>query len=510
MTTTMRGPLGGIAATAAVALLLGGCAADGETGTADDTTLGIGLSAADHNSWDPSQLQGGPSAVFWTTVYDTLLYRAPDGSLAPGAAEEWSYNDDNTVLTLTLRDDMTFPDDTPVDAEAAARTLEGTRDGTGADAGFLVAVENIETPDDRTVVLELAYPDPALPYYLANSAGVIGHPDHLGTEEIETVPAGSGPYELDASATTVGSEYAFTRNESHWNVADYPYESVVIRTMPDDTARLNALRGGQVDTANLDPATVVEAEADGFTISTQALDWAGFMVVDREGEREPALGDVRVRQALSLVFERDVIVESLLHGYGAPTNQIFPEQSEAFVGSLEGTYDFDVERARELMEEAGYGDGFDITLPSSPFTELYEPTIAASLDTIGIEVEYENVPPDQLITQMLGGEYPIFWMQHESQFPWYDLSRQVVPDAIWNTLGAEDDELNDLLERAQFATEEDEAADAYAEIGEWLVDNAWFVPVMRPDHITVTRSGIDVEVQTGFSDPFVRNYRPAE
>lgn len=507
MTTTMRGP---VAAAAAAALLLSGCGSDGGSGGSDAAALSVGVNAADHNSWDPSQLQGGPFALFWTTAYDTLLYRAPDGSLAPGAAEEWSYNDDNTVLTLTLRDGMAFPDGTPVDAEAAARTLEGTRDGTGPDAGFLAAVEGVDTPDERTVVLELAYPDPALPYYLANSAGVIGHPDHLGTEGIETEPAGSGPYELDASATTVGSEYTFTRSETHWNAEEYPYETVVVRTMPDDTARLNALRGGQIDTANLDPATVAEAESDGFTITTQALDWAGLMIVDREGEQVPALGDARVRQALNLAFDRDVIVESLLHGYGAPTSQIFQEDSAAYVPELEDAYDFDVDRARELMEEAGYADGFDLTMPSSPFTELYEPTIAEALGAIGVEVDYENVPPDQVIPQLLGGEYPVFWMQHESQFPWYDLNRQVAPDAIWNALGAEDDELNELLERAQYATEEDEADAAYAELGEWLIDDAWFAPVLRPDHITVTRSGIEVEAQTGFSDPFVRNYRPAE
>lgn len=508
MLSTRRTATRGIALMAVGALTLSGCGS--ETDTADDSELAIGLNVADHTSWDPTELQGGPPSVFWTSVYDTVLHRAPDGSIAPGAAEDWSYNEDNTELTLTLREGMTFHDGTEVTSEAAATTMEAMRDSGGPDAAFLGAVEEFETPDDHTLILQLDEPDPALLEYLTNTAGVIAHPDQVGTEEIAGEPAGSGPYELDPEGTTVGSEYSFTRNDDYWDADNYPYETVVVRTMTDNTARLNALRNEEIDAANLEATTVDEVQSEGFDTDSQPLDWAGFFIVDREGEQEPALGDVRVRQAINLVFERDAMVANLLMGHGAPTSQIFQEGSEAHVPGLEDNYEHDLERAQELMDEAGYGDGFDITLPSSFLTEVYEPTIAAQLEEIGIRVSFENVPDDQIIPELLSGEYPMFWFQHESQFSWYDLSRQVAPDAVWNTLDAEDEELNELMEQAQYATDEDEADEAYQEIGTWLVENAWFAPVLRPEQVTVTQPETDVEIQNGFSDPFVRNYQPAD
>ncbi|WP_081416746.1 ABC transporter substrate-binding protein [Arthrobacter castelli] len=498
------------------ALALTACVPGGGGGTQDETsgtgnndqTLRIGVRVAGHNSFDPSQLQGG-FEVFWASVYDTLLQRAPSGEFRPGAATEWSYNEDNTVLTLTLREGMTFDDGSPVNSQAAIATLKHIKNGTGTNAGLLKAIENFQAPNERTLVLRLSEPDPGLLDSLAASAGVVANPKKLDDESIGGSPAGSGPYNLNPNQTTTGASYTFTKDDSYWDASDYPYEKVVVKPLTNATARLNALKSGQVDSAPIEASMAAEAKASGMDITTQALHWAGFMIVDRSGQKIEALGDVRVRKAINMAFNRDAIVENLALGYAEPTQQIFKPSSAAHVSELEGIYDYNVDKAKKLMAEAGYEDGFEITLASAPFSQVYEPTIKDSLAAIGIKVNFESVPTDQVLPKLLSGEYPMFWASHPSRFPWYDISRQVAPGAIWNTMGAEDPRLNELINKAKTATTEKEANAAYQQIGRFLTENAWFAPILRPEILTATNAETDVKVQVGSPDPYVRNYSPA-
>lgn len=471
-----------LALTISAAVAVSGCTSSGTTsagaggGDADSETLTLGLDVAP-SSFDPGQLSSGGSTVLpWQAVYDTLLRWAPDGTVVPNAAEEFEFTEDNTLLTLTLREGMTFTDGTPVDAAAVVASLEHARDSGGPDAARL-ADAVIEAPDESTVTIRVPSPRPLLPTYLTLSSGVIASPASLDDPDLATEPVGSGPYELDVQRTTSGDTWTFVRNEDYWNAEDYAYDTVVFRLMEDITARMSALRSGQIDAAPVTSQTAAEAEAAGLTLLDNQVNWNGLVFADRDGSTVPALGDVRVRQAISMAFDREAVLEALYQGRGTVTNQIFNPESAAYDEELLGRYEQDLEQARALMAEAGYADGFDLTIPDVAGFNQANPLLVSTLGELGIRVTQETLSPDQAYPAILSGQYPLFWFGLESRTALWDIDQAVLPSATWNLEHTVSPELEPLLEQVLTASG-DEADELYRQINEQVVEEAWFAPMV--------------------------------
>ena len=206
-----------------------GAAPSGERGdTLTVATLArpvLGLSA--------SASEFGNRVLYFQAPYDGLLRAEPDGTIVPWLATEWSYNEDNTVLTMTLRDDVTFTDDTPFNAEAAAQNLIRFRDGTSPDAGNLALMTDATAVDDTTLEITLSAPDPALLNYLARNAGLMQSPATFDTPDEATNPVGTGPYILNQGDTVADSVYTFDANPDYWAPEMIKYDKFVIRVIED-------------------------------------------------------------------------------------------------------------------------------------------------------------------------------------------------------------------------------------------------------------------------------------
>lgn len=485
-------------------LALSGCAAGPEPAD-QPTTLTLGA-VVDAASWDPADAEFGNRIQYVQAVYDSLLHIDENLEITGNLASEFSYNDDSTELTLTLRDDVTFTDGEPFNAEAAKANLEHFANGTGQNSITLAAVESIEVTGDYELVLSLSAPDPALLRNLALVAGMQASPAVLGDESLKTTPVGSGPYVLDSAGTTVGSQYTFTRNPDYWNPEAYPFDEVVIRPLTDLTARLNALKSGEINAAQADAKSIAEAEASGLTASTMQGDWQGLFIVDRDGSKVPALADPRVRQAMNYAIDGDGILRAVRLGEGESTTQVFSPTSQAYDASLDDAYPFDPERAKELLAEAGYPDGFTITMPEfAGFTDIS--TIAyQQLTDVGITVVPETVAPDQVISALLSGEYPAFIFSWGSSNAWQDILKIVAPTAPWNMYGSTTPELEALITAAQT-----EASDeAFQAVSEYLVDQAWFAPWYVQNNVYLSTSDVSVTMQPQNVVPYLWNYAPAD
>lgn len=497
-----------LAITATSAAVLAGCAAPAAE-PQEDLTLTL-APAADVATFAPQQAGDGHAVQWSQPVYDTLIHQLPDGSFEGMLAREWTYNDDQTVLTLELQTGVTFEDGTAFDGEAVKVNLEATRDGTGALSTQLAAIDDVEVVDDDTVELHLTAPDPSLIRGLSQPSGMIANPAKVGTEELATEPDGTGPYVLDLERTVRGSEYVFVKKDDYWNTAiELPYSTLIYKPMTDLTARVNALLAGQVDGAYIDTKTMDQVADSGATvIEYPAAGVVGLFLLDRAGTIQPALADVRVRQAINLALDRAAMLTQLRAGLGTVTEQIFNPQSEVFDAALNETYPYDVEEARALMAEAGYADGFTVDIPE--ITAFPEGTIVAqALADIGITVNWAKVAPAELLNEMRSGKYPVILMQLQSTDPWQAIQFFVSPTAPWNILGSEDAELTDLIDEAQFATGDEQLA-VYGEINQWLVDEAWFAPFYFPSNIYATSSTVTVEAQYQQGVPSIYNFRPAE
>lgn len=485
-----------VAAVAATsALVFAGCSAGAEPeaeGGAGETERDLAIAVqSGPNSLDPAQVVDGQQMFVWTSVLDTLLARDSEtGELIPHAAESWEYNEDGTVLTLQLREGMTFSDESSVDAAAVAATMERTRKTPGAVQSKFEKVSEVVAVDDLIVEVRFDAHDPQFIYNLALGAGAIGHPDTLDDQRTETDPIGSGPYTLDVENTVAGTTYVLEKRDDHWNADAIEVDTFTVRVLPDPTAAFNALQAGEIDAAGVRAEMLAQLDESQFTFSEiEATAVVVLDILDRAGETWPALGDERVRQALNLAVNRDDFVTGLLGGQGQATEQVFNPQGEVYDPALEGAYEYDPERARELVEDAGYvGETFEI--PSTFLSTSFEPAISQAFEDAGLKVEWVSVPPQQAQSAHLSGDYGIsfqivgFNSDPADAFYHYGLG------GFGNPANYSDDVLEEQFATINSTVEFDGALDAYRAVNEHAVEQALEVPIAYIGSTWAGRDGI--------------------
>ncbi|MCA2011005.1 ABC transporter substrate-binding protein [Pararhodobacter sp. CCB-MM2] len=474
----------------------------------DAQTLAL-AARIDNNSFDRAQLMIANQVQFWQPVIETLLTDDPNEGILPNLATEWSYNDDNTVLTLTLRDGISFTDGTPFDAAAVQANLEYLAAGSGQNGYMARSIESYEILSPTQIALHLNAPDPALVFNLSTVGGAMSSPAALGQPGSDVLPIGTGPYVYDVEDSIPNSQYVYRRNADYWNPEAYPFEVITVAPMTDTVARMNALFAGQVDGTVADVRAIAQAEASGLSVYEADVNWAGVIIADRDGTVAAPLADVRVRQALNMAFDDASILQYVDLGHGLLSDQIFPPSSPAYVPELDDYYPYDPERARELLAEAGYADGFEIIFPDiRPFASFY-PIVQQQLAEIGITATFEALPPGSAIPVIRSGRYAAYVFTFSSNDPWTDIQQHLTPDAGWNAFHYSDDTLNGLIHDAQMATGDAQVA-AFQAVNRYIVENAFFVPWYRQYGIYLSGSDVHVEMQPGNQAPYIRNYSPAE
>ena len=286
-------------------------------GSSDALTLGV---IVPPTSFAAANAAWANESPYIQAVYDSLLRESPDAEVEPWLATEWSYDDSKTVLTMTLRDDVTFTDGTKFDADVAAQNILAVQGRHLAERLLPGQRRRREgrRPDDLQITL--SQPDPALLNYLAQNAGAQESPAAFGTPDEQTNPIGSGPYVLDTGASVVGSKYVFTKNPDYWAPDEQHFDNLTINVYDNIQTQVNAIQGGQVDGVNLiDNSANDQVEATGYQLVTHELDWAGLILFDRAGQVAPELGNVQVRQAITHAIDRDADAEGGQQRPAAPS-----------------------------------------------------------------------------------------------------------------------------------------------------------------------------------------------
>ncbi|MEU1340147.1 ABC transporter substrate-binding protein, partial [Streptomyces sp. NPDC005827] len=455
-----------------------------------DATLALSILGTP-NSLDPAQLIEGQQTYVWDSIFDTLLIEDNKGQLQPGAAQSWSYSKDGRTLTLKIRQGMKFSSGEPVDANAVKATLDRTRSTPGQSQLTLAAVSSVEAPDASTVVIRLKRPDASLLLSLSTAPGVIGDPKTMANKSTALNPVGSGPYTLDTKATVNGSVYVLDRRNDYWNKKAYPFKTVKIRVITDPTASANALKAGQTNSGTVDPSQVSAIKAAGFQIThVQATAGAYLVLGDRAGSKLKPLGDLRVRKAINMAFDRQKIVQQILQGSGKATDQLFNPKGGAYDEALNKAYPYDVAGAKKLLAQAGYPKGFSVTMPSLVFTKSFEPIFTQALGDIGIKVTWEPVPAQQSTTAVASGKYPMFLIiEGLSSDPGMTTSFYT-PTGFRNVFHSTDPKLTGLLGQAAQELDPAKSAGIYREINKFGVENAWLAPVFYIGTDWATKKGI--------------------
>ncbi|MFT4041676.1 MAG: ABC transporter substrate-binding protein [Gordonia sp. (in: high G+C Gram-positive bacteria)] len=494
----------------AASISLASCSS-GPSGDSDSRTLKIGT-ATPFSSWDPTQASEGHLIPTYQAVYDTLLRKNADGTLAPWLATKWQYNADSTQLVLDLRNDVTFSDGTELDSDVVVKNLDAFRHGTGSSATSLANVSSVKANGPHSVQINLSVPDPALLNYLANAAGLIASGRAVGTHALASNPVGSGPYTLDTSSSSVDNKYVFVKRSGYWNPDVQKYDRIEINYLPDSTARLNALVSGQVDAAVLDVKSAGEAKKSGLKILDNPINWRGFVISDRAGTLVPALADVRVRQAINYAIDSPSILSKIYGNYGTVTSQIFGPDSTAYDKSLDNRYSYDPDKAKKLLAEAGYAKGFSLKFTYwANYTDAAEiPVLINQFANVGIKATAVSVPGDAQVADVFAGKFPLSLINLFQPNTFQNIGQSLLPDSTYNLLHTKDKNIAELTRRIQNGGDSAAVAPVARELNKYVVDQAWFAPWFRSSVLWgYNAKTVSVVNQAQQAAPSIYNYSPA-
>lgn len=429
-------------------------------------------------------------------VYEPLVRTTPEGEFIPGLALEWGLVDDGNAFELVLREDVTFQDGEPFNAEAVVANLElGLEEGSNF-TGDLEVVESVEVVDDYTVWLRLNGPGGHLAGVLAGYPGLMISPAALD-RDLRLEPVGAGPFTLDSVTETL---VTFERWDDYYAADEVTVAGLEFHTFDDESARLRALESGQLDGAFLSPSQVAQAEASGINVDTAMQTTFHGILVNTAHE---ALGVDEVRQALSLAIDRDAVSQALYDGRCVPSVQPYPSTYWAYADEVESG-DRDIEAARSLLADAGFPDGFDVTISAGSITtyrNLAE-VLQQQFADIGITVEV-NITTT-LSDERRSGDFDLIVGAAQSGRP--DPSVFFVDhyatDGARNFGGVSFGELESLIDESRQTADTAERAEVLGEMIELTVEQGMtHIPICLPETITAFRDGV-----TGFTNS-VLGYR---
>lgn len=474
--------------------------AENEDAERDTLTIGMG---AEPESLDPVAMTSAPAATVGEHVVERLIYMEEDGSLTPMLATSWSSNDDGTVWSFEIREGVQFHDGEMLNAEAVAANLQRFVDpDVGAAYSFLLGtVEEIEAVEEYTLQLSLSQPFAPILSHLSHSFVGILSPaqiDGLAPDARIEIPVGTGPYVMDT--WNRGESIELSVNENYW--ADVPaIPNVAFSFIPESSALIVALETGEIDAMmRVPPQEVDRLEADS-NIEVVRQESVRTVYIGFNNIREP-FNDPLVRQALNHAIDKQAIVDGLFEGFTVADAPVVPA---VFGHASVGPYEYDPERARELLAEAGYADGFEMTLhhPTGryPLDSTVAEVLQDQLSEVGIDVTLETrewssylsftgqAPEDAEYdafmlgwgTVTLDSDYGLYALLHSNQ---------------WNPNGNNrgfyrNDEVDALLDEARVTTDQDARAELYAEAMEIIWDDAPWIFLYNQGQVNANRTYVE-------------------
>ena len=440
-------------------------------------------------------------------AYEPLIVRKSDGTLLPGLASSWSYEgNDNTKFVLKLRPGVTFSDGGKMDAQNVVDHFAYVQKAGGQMAPFLTG-DTFTATDPITVTITSQAPNPNFPEILTQDyiiGGVISPAGLKAPAGLGARTLGAGPYQLDAGQTVPGDHYTYVPNPNYYNKSAVHWSKVVIRVITSQQSVLNALRTGQVDVAVGDPSTVDAARKANLTVAAAPLLWSGVVLADRGGTMAAQLKDPRVRQALNFATDRDAITKALFNGIGVPTAQITVPGGYGFDAALNNTYAYDTARAKSLLAEAGYPNGFALRMNTPQYQQLN--LIAQALKQqwkqVGVDLHItDQANANQFTSDAFGGKFPAF-MTAFGQLPiWMEGPSLFLPTAAFNPFHYADPTLQSLYDESSKASGDAKAALDRQVVGH-VTNQAWFVPVVATSLPYYARKTVS-NVQTSAKEPLL-------
>ncbi|MGJ8583525.1 MAG: ABC transporter substrate-binding protein [Marinosulfonomonas sp.] len=427
----------------------------------------------DATGLDPHKQTAFSSIRFLELMYEPLVRLDSNADIAPALATSWEFNDDATELTMLLNPAANFHNGAPVTAADVKASFERILDeetSASARANF-TSISSIETPDDKTVVFKLSEPNvPILTAMASVNAAIVPAADiEAGT--IGTQVVGSGPFVF--GSWNPNSNATLTAN-ADWAGGTVAIDGLDISVLPDETAILAALRAKQVDFALLNDPFVASLVPDVAGLNLVKKPVLSYHVLQLNPSRG-AMQELAVRQAISCAVDRQDILDTALLGEGEVTGPLTMGAYKTDVSEL-FCYERDLDKAKQLLADAGYADGFSATVMAAtgePPTAAAEAQVLQSqLAEVGITLDIEMKELNVYVDAWLKGDFDMaVALNGGKPDPFTMYNRYWTKDGnLQHVANYIDDDLDRLMNEGREETDQAKRKEIFAEFDKHLAE----------------------------------------
>ncbi|MBN6205792.1 ABC transporter substrate-binding protein [Ralstonia pickettii] len=445
---------------------------ESETGgkdTGDGYDLLTIANPADITTLDPQNNNVITTSAVLVNIYNKLVKRDPVGEIVPDLATDWEQVDD-TTWEFTLAEGVTFHNGDAFTAEDVKFSLERVaNDDTLQQYSVFNKIDEVKAVDEHTVQIITKEADPQLLSRLSTSAASIfpaSHFEEVGAESFFKSPVGTGPYQF--------SEWKRDNYVGLTRFADYfegepNWRSVRFTVVPEDSTRVAELLTDKVDISFNIPTADIDRinENEGTHVSLEPIQRVIQLWLSTEEDAPTA--DPRVREAIDLAIDNQVIIDEILLGAATPTRTHITPGNFGADESLYNTYEYDPERAKELLAEAGYEDGITVDISvNNYYTEMAE-VVGGMLQEVGITASLELLEQSQFAKRLFDEDLAegvfVGWGNDMFDGSVLDLFRED------NVTSYANEDVDELLEAATYNMNEEERASQYQQVQQILAED---------------------------------------
>ncbi len=525
MTGSRRRWLGsGLAGTLVVALvLLVGCGGDddggsegggGSTGGAERLVVAVPDDAVSFDMFFALSLTSGEVVMNAYDAFTTYEFTEEDGIMTWDPSrnvgfglEELEVSEDGKIWTLRLREGAKFANGDPITSADVKYMMDRNFGVEGSAAKFLyeflgriASPDSIKIVDDLTVEVTTTTANPLLPHLFTLSNSVIPNSkvlqenageDGWAREFLDRNTAGGGPYQVES--WTPGSQVVLAANENYWAGAP-TIKEVVLRIVPSAASRVALLQRGEVDLAErLSPAEVETLEGVD-DVNVVSVPGSGQLLLVMNNKEAP-FDDVRVRQAMQFAVPYQQIIDTVYRGFAQPTAGPVPVNFPAHDGTDYPYGEQDLDRARELLAEAGHPDGFTVDLALSTGNPNHEPAavlIKDALSQIGVTVNIQTLTPAVFAEQ--SGQKTLTFFLHDLLWwvpdPAYAMALGYACEQFFNYANYCNEEMQAQLDTAFTETDEAARQQMFADLQRLIWEDSPVVWIAQPNVNLAMRSNV--------------------
>ena len=408
-------------------------------------------------------------------IFETLVKKDENGEIVPCLAERWEQIDDCTTR-FYLRDDVTFHNGEKLTADDVVYTIQRATEMPSSAAIFSAFDgENTKAVDDLTVDVVTKEPFAAVLNYLASTRGGIvckKAVEEMGDDAFGRAPVGTGPFMFDNWVT--GTSITLKRNDNYWG--DKPaYSTLTLKFITETANRALEIEAGNADIV-LDPDTTdldrIKNE-DGIEVVTGDSYGISYIILTMD---DPAFEDIRVRQALSLAIDMDSVVKSAYGDYATVAESVIPKTIFAY--KSQGAHEYDVEKAKELLAEAGVSDlTLQMNLPSGSEQQNIGVIVQNMWQQIGVNAEISTASTSEVIAAGRRGDNQVTIMSgtYSTGDPGHALADfDTRSDGFFRP---NDTKIDDYLDQGAATYDSDARAEIYAEAQDYIYHQYYMIPV---------------------------------